>query len=555
MEILTVENLTFSYPGGAKTLDNVSFTLEEGDFAVLCGATGSGKSTLLRLCKRQLSPLGEKTGKILYKNTSIDQLTDIDAAQKIGFVMQKPEQQIVCDKVWHELAFGLENLNMPQNDIASRVAEMASYFGIESWYEKNVSELSGGQKQLLNLASVMVMDPDILILDEPTSQLDPIAAMDFIHTLRRLNRDFNLTILIVEHRLEDLIPICDKMILLDGGKIIGCDSPVKIVSRLDRTSIMAGAMPVAARVWYGIGPSDDIDCPLSVKDGRKWLEKKGFKNIKAPQEGFKNQKNINVQHTEQKFEPVLAFHHVYFKYSRELPDAVNDLDFTVNKGEVFCILGGNGSGKTTTLGLAAGIYKPYSGYISVLDKKLKEYKNQSLYNNCISMLPQDVQTVFIRDTVREELKDAGVDEKILPFDLSRLYDMHPYDLSGGQQQMVALAKVLATNPKILLMDEPTKGLDAEKKFIILNIIKKLKKTGTTFIIVTHDVEFAALCADRVALFFRGKIVSTATPERFFAENKFYTTAARRMSKGFFEEAVTADRIIEMCRKELETGNR
>ena len=506
MEILTVENLTFSYPGGAKTLDNVSFTLEEGDFAVLCGATGSGKSTLLCLCKRQLSPLGEKTGKILYKNTSIDQLTDIDAAQKIGFVMQKPEQQIVCDKVWHELAFGLENLNMPQNDIASRVAEMASYFGIESWYEKNVTELSGGQKQLLNLAAVMVMDPDILILDEPTSQLDPIAAMDFIHTLRRLNRDFNLTILIVEHRLEDLIPICDKMILLDGGKLIGCDNPVKIVSHLDRTSIMAGAMPVAARVWYEIGSSEDIDCPLSVKEGRKLLEKKGFKN----------QEDISEPYTEQKFEPALSFHHVYFKYSRELPDAVNDLNFTVNKGEVFCILGGNGSGKTTTLGLASGIYKPYSGYISVFDKKLKEYKNQSLYNNCISMLPQDVQTVFIRETVREELKEAGVDEKMLPFDLSRLYDMHPYDLSGGQQQMLALAKVLGTNPKILLMDEPTKGLDAEKKIAILNIIKRLKEAGTTFIIVTHDVEFAALCADRVALFFRGMIVSTATPERFFA---------------------------------------
>ncbi len=533
MEILKIENLTFSYPKSERrVLDDLSFAIEEGEFCVLCGATGSGKSTLLRLCKREIAPVGQASGKILLRKTPTEQLSPRDAAMRIGFVCQQPDQQIVCDKVWHELAFGLENLGLSQGEIARRVAEMASYLGIEPWYDKQISELSGGQKQLLNLASVMVMHPDLLILDEPTSQLDPIAAAEFLHTLKKLNRDFSLTVLIAEHRLEELVPMCDKLIVLKDGGLLGADTPHALMPRIAKDSALLASMPTAARVACAIG---EQSYPLSVKEGREMLARYEGRNRTLPEIAPK-----------QGCPKALELKNVHFRYARELPDVINDLSLTLYKGETLCVLGGNGSGKSTMLSLAAGVHKPYAGSISVFGKKLKEYKNQSLYRENLALLPQDVQTVFLHNTVEEEMKDAGVDLFALPFDLSHLLNMHPYDLSGGEQQLAALAKVLATNPRILLLDEPTKGLDAEKKQHLLDILRTLKSRGISILIVTHDVEFAALCADRCVLFFRGSAVSEGLVREFFAENNFYTTAARRMSRGYFDNAVTARDLVELC---------
>ena len=537
MEILTLEHLTFAYPlCAAPVLKDVSLTVHSGEFAVLCGATGSGKSTLLRLLKREIAPVGEKTGRICYQHTPVEELSAKDSACKIGFVMQNPEQQIVTDKVWHELAFGLENQNLPQDVIARRTAEMASYFGIEHWYEKSVSELSGGQKQLLNLAAVMVMNPEILILDEPTAQLDPIAASDFIATLKKLNDDFGLTVLIVEHRLEELIPICDRLIVLKNGCVLHDGDPRTVVAGLEETSELLRAMPSAARLYHALGASGE--CPLTVREGRKFLERHFDNRVRAlPRDEVRTKTN-----------PALDFENVYFRYGRELSDVLCGLTLTVYENEIFCILGGNGSGKTTSLSVAAGLCRPYGGRVKVFGKKLQDYKNQSLYCGCLSLLPQDVQTVFLKNTVREELSDAGAEADALPFDLSALLDKHPYDLSGGEQQLVALAKVLATKPRLLLMDEPTKGLDADKKAAIISILKRLKGEGITVVIVTHDVEFCAQCADRCALFFRGNIVSHGAPDAFFSENTFYTTAASRMSKGYYERAVTVEDVAALCRR-------
>lgn len=536
MEILTLKDLSFSYPAGARrVLDGVSLSIREGEFCVLCGATGSGKSTLLRLCKREIAPVGQQSGQILYKNAPVEHLSDRDAACRIGFVCQMPDQQIVCDKVWHELAFGLENLGYGQAEIARRVAEMASYFGIEPWFDKPVSTLSGGQKQLLNLASVMVMRPDLLILDEPTSQLDPIAAAEFLHTLKKLNRDFSLTVLIAEHRLEELVPMCDRLIALDAGRLVGADAPCAMMPRIARIPLLLAAMPTSVRVACAL---ESRDFPLTVRDGRAWLTAHYPNTLRtlperAPDSGR---------------EQALSLAGLHFRYERALPDVLCDLSLTLYQGETLCVLGGNGSGKSTMLGVASGVLKPYAGTVRVFGKKIKDYKNQALYRECLSLLPQDVQTVFLCNTVREELADAKVDPDTLPFDLSHLLDTHPYDLSGGEQQLVALAKVLATRPRILLMDEPTKGLDAEKKQMLLEILGRLRQDGVSILIVTHDVEFAALCANRCVLFFRGTAVSDGLPRAFFAENSFYTTAARRMTRGYFDNAVTAQDVVTLCRQ-------
>lgn len=536
MEILAVSGLTFTYPlCSSPAVENVSFSLERGEFAVLCGATGSGKSTLLRMLKRELSPLGDKKGTVSFCGTELSQLSDRQSASAIGFVMQKPEQQIVTDKVWHELAFGLENLGTPPDEISRRIAEMASYFGIGNWYDKDVAELSGGQKQLLNLASVLVMQPELLILDEPTAQLDPIAAADFISTLRRLCSDLSITIIIAEHRLEDVVPLCDKLLVMDNGRLIAADKPSDVISQLKHRSEIICGMPTAARLYAELSGSGS--CPLTVRDGRSFIENNYCNSTRGlPQASYEHSNSAAME-----------FKDVYFRYSREGRDILDGLSFKVYENEIFCILGDNGSGKTTALSAAAGLLKPYSGNIKMFGKKLKDYRNRSLYRQCLAMLPQDVQTVFLKSTVRQELEECHADISALPYDISHLLDKHPYDLSGGEQQLTALAKVLAAKPKLLLLDEPTKGLDAAAKLNIIAVIRKLRDNGVTVVVVTHDVEFAAVCADRCAMFFGGRIVSTGTPNEFFSQNSFYTTAVSRMTRGYFDNAVTIGDAVQLCR--------
>ncbi len=536
MAPVSVENLSFTYAGASSpAIRDVSFSVEAGEFAALCGPTGCGKSTLLRLLKREIAPLGLKSGRILLDGAEQDAIDPRRSAAAVGFVMQKPEEQIVTDKVWHELAFGLENLGMPQGEIAARVAETAAYFGIEDWFEQPTATLSGGQKQLVNLAGVIVMQPELLLLDEPTAQLDPIAASEFIAVLRRLNRELGLTVLIVEHRLEEIVPAADRLIVMEDGRVTDVGRPSDVIGRMGETPVSA-AMPAAARFWQQTGGAGGDPCPLDVRGGRRYLERNFANRIRS----------LPVPEPPERGDAALEFADVWFRYDRSSPDVLRGLTMTVRKGECFAVLGGNGSGKTTALSAAAGILKPYAGQIRVFGKKLRDWRNQSLYRECLAMLPQDVQTVFLCNSVREELAEVGADPAALPFDLSPILDRHPYDLSGGEQQLVALGKVLASKPRLLLLDEPTKGLDAGMKERLLGLLADLRASGMTVAAVTHDVEFAASFADRCALFFRGEAVSFGTPRELFSKNSFYTTAAARMTRGFYDGTVTVGDAVRLA---------
>ncbi|MCM1364023.1 MAG: energy-coupling factor transporter ATPase [Faecalibacterium sp.] len=549
MEILHIENLTFRYPKTEKNaLDNVSLNINSGDFVVLCGKSGCGKTTLLKLLKKELSPAGEKSGKIIYNGILQSELEERKSACEIGYVLQNPDNQIVTDKVWHELAFGLENLGIPTEIIRRRVGEMASYFGIQNWFRSNTDELSGGQKQLLNLASVMVMQPKILILDEPTGQLDPIAAADFIATLKKLNQELGLTILLAEHRLEDVFPIADKVLLMDEGKVLLYDTPRNVGKRLGEIQEdhpMLSGLPSAMRIYNALNISDE--CPLTVREGRDFLERH-FGNIKC------DAKIAEYKHSEQ---IAVELRKVWFRYERDLPDVLRGVSFKVYKGEFFCILGGNGTGKTTTLNVISGLNKAYRGKILIDDVPIKSYKGNSLYRKKLAFLPQNPQTVFLKDNVKDDFNEllqaldipkTEREEKIkhisLALDIADLLDKHPYDLSGGEQQKCALAKTLMLEPQILLLDEPTKGLDPASKKTLSNILKQLKSNGMTIVMVTHDVEFSAENADRCALFFDGEILSADVPKRFFAENNFYTTAANRIARRICPNAVTCEEVAD-----------
>ena len=546
MEIIRIKNLSFAYPTREnKALSNINLSVKKGEFITVCGKSGCGKTTLLRLLKSSVAPNGEINGNIYFEGEKLCEVDSKEQSSRIGFVMQSPDNQIVTDKVWHELAFGLESLGLPTPEIRARVAEISSFFGIHNWFHKKVTELSGGQKQILNLASVMVMQPDVLILDEPASQLDPISAGEFLKTLEKINRELGTTIILSEHRLEEAFPISSRVIVMDNGGIIADDEPQNIGKILNsKNHPMRFALPTPMRVYGDI--ENGTDYPLTVRDGREWLEEYVKNNPANP--------HLIPQEKESYGETVIEIKDAYFRYERNLPDIIKGLNVKIKKGEFFAILGGNGEGKTTALSLISGVNTAYRGDILIKGQSISKTKN--LYNGILGVLPQNPQSVFLKSTVYEDLlemlseTDLTEDEKKIRIKnmaslcrIDNLLEFHPYDLSGGEQQRAALAKVLLLNPEILLLDEPTKGLDSQFKKIFADIIDKLKENGVTVVMVSHDIEFCASYADRCALFFDGNIVSCGKAKEFFCGKNFYTTAANRIARTTIPQAVTAEDII------------
>ena len=567
MELITCKHLSFTYPGcETPALRDISFSVKRSEFIVLCGKSGCGKSTLLRHLKKNLMPYGRLEGSILYQGQEVENLPKRLCASEIGFVQQNPDNQIVTDKVWHELAFGLESLGLNNLTIKRRVAEMASFFGIQTWFRKNVSELSGGQKQLLNLASIMAMKPKLLVLDEPTSQLDPIAASEFLATLKKINTELGTTILISEHRLEELFPLADRILVMDSGRLVIDDDPRTAARRMSggECADMFYGLPSVVKIACSNGLQDD--CPLTVREGRLWLEERLGEPVAEyseekhrsflPKTGFKGRE----KHTET---PAVSIKEVWFRYDRSGADILRGVNLEVKQGEFCAILGGNGVGKTTTLKVLTKSVKADRGSIEIGGRKLEKLSDKELFHHGLSFMPQNPQALFTEITVHEELLEALCHEKLSEtekdrlvggmlrqMELSHLKEAHPYDLSGGEQQRLALGKLLLLEPKILLLDEPTKGLDPFFKRTLAEIFRRLCAQGVTILMVTHDIEFCATYADRCALFFDGEIVSCDTPKAFFAGNNFYTTSANRLAGAWFPDAITWEEVAKQCEEAM-----
>ena len=550
METIRLEHVTFSYPLAERSaLEDVSFSILPSQFVVLCGKSGCGKSTLLRQLKKNLIPYGRLEGEVLYCGQPVADLDDRRSVTEIGFVQQNPDNQIVTDKVWHELAFGLESLGLENAAIKRRVAEMASYFDIQGWFRKSVGELSGGQKQLLNLASIMAMQPKVLILDEPTSQLDPIAASDFLQTVYRINRDLGTTVIISEHRLEELFPMADRVMVMDQGRVLAFDSPERIGSFLSGgeggQKVSGGALsrhpmfyglPSVTRIFADACPGDDN--PLTIREGR--LKLAHLLEGKDVRPGF-------VADSAEKTptgEIVIQVRDLWFRYNRDSGDVLRGLNLKVERNQLYCLLGGNGTGKSTTLKIIAGILKGQRGTVTADRDKL-------------SMLPQNPQAIFTEITAEEELMEAlyyvklpveeklrRVEDMLALMEIAHLRKANPYDLSGGEQQRLALGKILLLEPEILLLDEPTKGLDPFFKRTLAGILRKLTEEGVTVFMVSHDIEFCAEYGDRCAMFFDGGIVSEGSPRDFFAGNSFYTTAANRVARQWRPDAITCEEVSQ-----------
>ncbi len=534
MEKIKVENLSFAYPDAKSyALKNINLEISAGEFVSVCGKSGSGKSTLLRLLKPSLAPNGELTGEISLDGKSVSCLSMREEAEKIGFVFQNPENQIVTDKVWHELAFGLESLSYSKEEIRLRVSEMASFFGLSDAFYSDVASLSGGQKQILSLASVMALSPEVLILDEPTSRLDPIAAQKFLETVHKINRELGVTVIISEHNLSEVFPRSSRVIVMEDGEIISDSTPRETGKRLDELgSDMFAALPTPMRAYFS--KENDLPCPVTVREGRSWL-------LEMP----KCEKTEVKKEEKRDGESALEVSECFFRYEKNSRDVLSGLNLNLKEGELYVIVGGNGAGKTTALSVIAGIKKAYRGKVKIANEKRLSY------------LPQDPQTLFVRNTVELDLMEILKDEKDFTeeeklekvssmmefFGIAHLKERHPYDLSGGEQEKAALAKVLLTSPDILLLDEPTKGLDAHFKEEFGELLGKLLARGIAILMVSHDIEFAARYATRCGMFFGGEIVSEGSPREFFKGKSFYTTEAGRMSRGIVEDAILCEDII------------
>lgn len=581
-KIVEIHNFSFAYPEGKESLKNINLSIEEGSLNVLCGKSGCGKSTLLRQLKSVLAPHGKKSGEILYCGRPLGETDRRTQSSEIGFVLQDPDNQLVTDKVWHELAFGLESLGYDTPTIRLRVAEMASYFGIQNWFMKNVAELSGGQKQLLNLASIMAMHPRLLILDEPASQLDPIAASDFLETVKRINRDIGTTVILTEHRLQDVIPWADHVIVMDEGTILTEGTPREIGKKLKQEGHgMFLSMPVSMQIY--METDSEEECPLTISEGRRWMSR--LLENKTPvivqpheehvvrDEGVKGKKRIFVPWQKKDRQiPAVTMEDVWFRYEKDSPDIICGMSMQVEKGEFYALMGGNGTGKSTALSLLGRVRRPYRGKILLNGKDIRKYSDTELYRGYLGILPQNPQSMFVKKTVEEDLyaviggrkekqsaeypidmkKSEAIGGIVSLMHLEGLLDRHPYDLSGGEQQRLALAKILLLRPRLLLMDEPTKGMDAEYKKEMGQILKKLQSHGITIFMVSHDVEFVVEYAGRVGLFFEGNVVTDKPAGEFFTGNYFYTTAANRMARHYFPDAVTGKDVVKCLKTNLWT---
>lgn len=533
MAQIELHQVSYTYPMTEQpAVSDISLAVEEGDFVLLCGMTGSGKSTLLRLMKKGLCDAGVRIGELRYDDVCMDDLPERRAVCEVGFVFQDADSQIVMDTVWHELAFSLENLCLPQHVMRARIAEMAAFFGMENMMQKPVHELSGGEKKILCLASVLILRPRVLLLDEPVAALDPIAARELIEMIARIHRELGTTIVIAEHRLAEVLPLVTQMVYLENGRICASGSADTVCQTIwDRAPLLLPDIPAL----YFKDPHGSM--PKDVHSARKYLQNMQF-TVKEREEEIPGER-------------IFSLRGVDFFYHAKERSVLHGLELFLQKGESLAILGGNGAGKSTLLKNMARILTPAHGSIALHGKKIKSYPRDEFYRR-VGYLAQNPRLYFTRDTVRDELLRAAqevsateekTEQMIARFRLEPLLSRHPAELSGGQQEQLALALVLLAEPEILLLDEPTSGLDAMAKETLLEVFSAQRRAGVTLMFVTHDMEFASRAATRCVMLFGGEITASAPPREFFTEHYFYTTPLRRALRDRAPGALCAEDLM------------
>ncbi len=637
MALIEFENFSFSYlnsdgtRSSQKSLDNINLNVHFGDFVLLCGPSGCGKTTLLTNLKKELMPNGFREGRIRYNGTEISQLDDFSSACDIGYLFQNPDSQIVTDTVIQEIAFPLENIGLPTEEIRNRISEIVAFFGINDILHKNVNELSGGQKQLINLCSLLVLRPKVLLLDEPMSQLDPIASYEFLSIIRRLNEEFSITVIMSEHKADSIFPFIDYAVFLKDGRIEFNNNAHDICEEVISDEVFENYLPAVTKIYNGLSkkyenhddlsenngdsnesfsnqsnPLSKLNTPLSIREGRRCLNIIHDDLIKINEDIEKNNnsdsdnlsnsaKNYNSNqfsttkqyHSSKKdIKDILPFSNdrntlikmsgIYFAYEKKNL-ILKNLDFKLNSGEFVSLIGGNGVGKSTFLQILVGILNPIKGKVRY-SKNLKiayVHQNPMIHFSKDTVKEEFLESIlssgffnsneFNRETYDNLLKldgDSFIESDILNnlkfknvnysfkeliefFNISDLLDKHPYDCSGGEQQKTVIVKALIQNTDVLVLDEPTKGLDPISSNNLAEILNSLIDNGLTIVMTSHDLDFVANNCKRCLMLFDKNIQIDDDPKVIFAENNFYTTFVNRMVKDYIPQAVTLDDVNKL----------
>ena len=603
MALIEFNNFSFAYMNSdgseseVKSLDSINLEIDYGDFVLLCGPSGCGKTTLLTNLKKELMPAGRRSGEIKFNGTRIIDMDEISSACDIGYLFQNPDSQIVTDTVIQEIAFPLENIGLPTEEIRNRISEIVAFFGINDILHKNVNELSGGQKQLVNLCSLLVLRPQVLLLDEPMSQLDPIASYEFLSIVRRLNEEFSITVIMSEHKADSIFPFIDKAVFLKEGKIEFVDNAHNICSEVIDDEIFENYLPAVTKIYNSLSvryPSlIKLNTPLSIREGRRCLNTIHDDLIKISDSDANsdNLDSVSLHHINKKYHSqeksgildkislggnrnaLINMNGIYFAYEKENL-ILKNVDFELEKGDFVSLIGGNGVGKSTFLQLLVGILKPIKGKVkykkgiklayvhqnpmihfskdnvkeefleSILESNLLNNSDVSFNKESYEKLLKMSNEEFIESDVLNGLEFDSIEfkfkELIEFFDICDLIDKHPYDCSGGEQQKIVIVKALLQNADVLVLDEPTKGLDPISSKNLANILNSLRDNGITILMTSHDLDFVANNCKRCLMLFDKDIQIDDEPKVIFAENNFYTTFVNRMVKDYVPEIVTLD---------------
>lgn len=542
-----IKDLTFTYADEkVQALTGVSLAVSQGEFIVLAGRSGCGKTTLLKHFKKELLPIGGRTGNVYYNGTSVLEMPDLLSAQEVGMVFQNPENQLVMDTVIQELAFSLENVGLETNIIQKRIAEFISFLGFQDLLHQSVHTLSGGQKQLVNLAAVLVLQPKLLLLDEPTAQLDPIAAKDFLGLLKRINEELGITIIMSEHRLDEVIPLATRVVFMNAGEIIYDGIPQHVISKMWALEEFRPFIPQIPRLFLEWNVEQ---IPFTVREAQTQIHS-----------------NVSIEHevpvisqTEKK-EVILQAKHISFQYEKNSPFILRDLTLSIEQGKWTALVGKNGTGKSTLLTILAGLNKPRRGKVRLDGTEIHKSNSKERFKK-IGFVSQHPYYHFTFETVWDEVFERanelyGVKGKEIAEDMLKRFwlhairDRHPHDCSGGEQQLIALCTALLSKPSLLLLDEPTKGLDPEKKERLGGLFQELQKEGTTIVMATHDIEFAAKYVDHCMMLFDGKVIMDDMPKKFFSDNFFYTTSINRFIRKQLPYALTWEDVYKACPNDI-----
>jgi energy-coupling factor transporter ATP-binding protein EcfA2 len=524
--MIRFKHLTYRYPGAElPVLQDLSLQIREGEFLLVIGPSGAGKSTLLR-CLNGLVPHfygGTIAGQVTVDGRDPLALGPKGMASAVGFVLQDPEAQFVVDKVEDELAFAMENQGLAPIVMRKRVEEVLDQLNIAHLRQRSVNTLSGGERQRVAIAAVMTLQPQVLVLDEPTSQLDPQAAEEVLDTLVRLNQDLGLTIVLSEHRLERVVQYIDRILYLPGqGQSPILDEPRAVLSQVDLTPPLITL--AKALDWSPL--------PLTIKEGRRFARQ--FARSRAKSAGHDSCLS-NLQ------SPIsITVQGLGYSYNGH--PALQDVSLEVRQGEFVALMGRNGAGKTTLLKQLVGLLKPDQGQVQIADPKAEQLMDTRRVATeeiirVVGYVPQNPNALLFNDTVRQELDFTRRGHGLEPSDYGPLLgtmgltghtEHYPRDLSVGERQRVALASILVAEPQILLLDEPTRGLDYQQKTALVGFLQHEKVRGRTIVMATHDVELVANCADRVVLLGDGQVVVDGPARQVMSESLVFASQINKL---------------------------